>query len=89
MDKEIPKGKGRLISIKGNVRVREMEGQFDGALARVVISWFDWEVEKKSRESEKNNERGRIACCPARLGDVIYTAQGSTRRQVCYETSER
>ena len=78
MDKEIPEGKGRLISIKGNVRVRETEGRFDGVLARVVVGRFEWEVKKKSRKSEKKNERGRIACCPARPGDVIYTAQGST-----------
>ena len=58
MDKEIPKGKGRLISIKRNVRVRETEGRFDGALARVVVGRFEREVEEKSRESEKKNERG-------------------------------
>ena len=58
MDKEIPKGKGRLISIKGNVRVRETEGRFDGALAQVVVGRFEWEVEEKSCESEKKNERG-------------------------------
>ena len=58
MDKEIPKGKGRLISIKGNVRVRETEGRFDGALARVVVGRFELEVEEKSRKSEKKNEKG-------------------------------
>ena len=78
MDKEIPKGKGRLISIKRNVQVRETEGRFDGALARMVVGRFEREVEKKSRESEQKNEGGRIACCSARPGDVIYTAQGST-----------
>ena len=52
MDKEIPKGKGRLILIKRNVRVRETEGRFDGALAQVVVSRFEQEVEKKSCESE-------------------------------------
>ena len=52
MDKEVAKGKGRLILIKRNVRVHETEGQFDGALAQVVVGRFEREVEKKSRESK-------------------------------------
>ena len=45
-------GKGRLISIKRNVQVRETEGRFDSALARVVVGRFEREVKKKSRESK-------------------------------------
>ena len=45
-------GKREADIDKRNVRVHETEGRFDGALARVVVGWLEWEVEKKSRESE-------------------------------------
>ena len=45
-------GKREADIDKRNVRVREMEGRFDGALARVVVGRLEREVEKKSRESE-------------------------------------
>ena len=45
-------GKREADIDKRNIRVREMEGRFDSALAQVVVSWFEWEVEKKSCESE-------------------------------------
>ena len=44
-------GKREADIDKGNIRVRETEGQFDGALARVVIGRSEREVEK-SRKSE-------------------------------------
>ena len=45
-------GKRKADIDKRNVRVRETEGRFDGALARVVVGRLEREVEKKSRESE-------------------------------------
>ena len=45
-------GKREADIDKRNVRVRETEGRFDSALARVVVGRLEREVEKKSRESE-------------------------------------